>query len=158
MKAFVVDGSQRHFAEVIIDYRVSGREVMVASYGFGVKQVQLLLGAFRRVLLVADNSHSQLNPNAWKTIVAMAREMPRFVFNPIPIHAKLALIDNEMLIFTSANLSANRRLESYLAARMDEVDGVEELKKIMGNPGMVFAPADDDDLTCDLKALMERLG
>jgi hypothetical protein len=106
----------------------------------------------------------------------MARRMSRFVFNPIPIHAKLAFIDDEILIVTSANLSANRRIESYLVARMDEVDGVDELKKVMGNPGRVLAAAVaeaesgnrgpeeleamiaslDHDLSADLERLLEK--
>lgn len=138
MNVFLVDGSQRHFADIILENLVTGRTCSVASYGFGVKQITRLIEAFDQVLLVADTSHSQLNTKAYNRVVRMSNELEHFTFRPVKTHAKLALIDDEIIIFTSANLSANRRMESYMIGTFSEVGGIGELKKIMGSPGDVF--------------------
>ena len=158
-EAFLVDGSQRNFADVIISRRVTGKTCAVASYGFGVVQVNRLVSAFRQVLLVADESHSQLNTKAYDTVVRMDRKLKYFTFRPTKIHAKLALIDDEVIIFTSANLSANRRVESYLVGQASEVAGIEAIKNLLSNPDEVFVSRVDEDLLCldldlDIDALL----
>jgi len=101
-----------------------------------------LIRAFEHVLLVADTSHSQLNSDAYKAIVGRSRNLSGFTFKQIKNHSKLALIDDEIIIFTSANLSANRRVESYLIGSFGEVGGIEELKK------MFLAPGDSFNICC----------
>lgn len=147
MRVFFVDGSQRHFADIILENLVTGRTCSVASYGFGVKQVDRLIGAFDQFLLVADTSHAQLNTKAYNNVVKKSDTLDHFTFNPINTHAKLALIDDEVIIFTSANLSANRRMESYMVGTFDEVEGIEQLQATMGSPGDIFKkPFDPGDI------------
>lgn len=138
MDVFFVDGSQKCFADIILENMTTGKTCSVASYGFGVKQVKRLIHSFEQVLLVADTSHSQLNAEAYNTVVEMSNDIPQFTFKPIKTHAKLALIDNEKIIFTSANLSANQRMESYMVGFFNEVSGIEKLKQTMGDPGGIF--------------------
>lgn len=138
MDVFFVDGSEQCLADIILKNIVSGKTCSVASYGFGVKQVRRLIDAFDQVLLVADISHSQLNAKAYDAVVEMSDKLPHFIFRPIKTHAKLALIDDEIVIFTSANLSANRRIESYMIGRFEEVTGIDEIKKTLGDPGSIF--------------------
>ena len=130
MDCFFVDGASKSFADVILQQRVSGKTCLVASYGFGVLQVRKVLNAFDFVLLVADISHAQLNAEAYNMVVEMSAILPNFSFVATKTHAKLAIIDDEIIIFTSANLSANRRMESYMIGSLGEVNGSEKLKEI----------------------------
>ena len=95
---------------------------MAATSGFGTKQVEKIIQNFDTVPLVADSSHSQLNPRAYSRVVELSEILDNFRFAPTKIHAKFAVINGEIVIFTSANLSANRRLEVYLVGQKDDVD------------------------------------
>ena len=125
-----MDGSSTSFADVILQKRVCGRRCLIASYGFGVVQIRKVLSAFDNVCLVADISHAQLNPVAYNMVVEMSTVLPGFSFFAIKTHVKMALIDDEVFIFTSANLSANRRIESYVVGSFDEVEGIEKFEKM----------------------------
>jgi hypothetical protein len=138
MNIFMVDGSKRRLSDIIIENKVTGESCLVASYGLGVRQVRILIDEFQQVTLVADESHSRLNPNAYAAVIDLNESVPHFTFKVIKTHAKFALIDDEIIVFTSANLSANRRMESYMVGRIDEVNGIESVKKIMHNPKMIF--------------------
>lgn len=46
MEIFIVDGSEKNFADVIIENKKDGKICMVASYGFGVNQVNRIISAF----------------------------------------------------------------------------------------------------------------
>ena len=133
--AFLVNGAEKSFADVIIEHKGAGGSCMVASYGFGVKQVEKIIQNFDTVTLVADSSHSQLNPRAYSRVVELSEILDNFRFAPTKIHAKFAVINGEIVIFTSANLSANRRLEVYLVGQKDDVDGVGEVIAGLGDPG-----------------------
>lgn len=130
MECFFLDGSSKSFADVILDNLVCGGECLVASYGFGVLQVRKLVNSFDSVVLVADISHAKLNAEAYDMVVDMSSILPNFSFIATKTHAKLALIDDEIIIFTSANLSANRRFESYMIGKFKEFNGIEKLKEI----------------------------
>jgi len=138
MEVFIVDGAKQNLADIIISNKISGKTCTVASWGFGVRQVERLIDAFDQLLLVADASHSQLNTKAYGTVVEMSENLEYFTFRPTRTHMKLALVDDELIIFTSANLSANRRLESYMIGNFGEVNGIENIKEILGDPGMIF--------------------
>ena len=69
----------------------------------------------------------------------------KFSFLPSRIHAKLALIDGETIIVTSANLSSNRKIELYLIGNINEVDGIDEVKKFFGDPDEVLKKSGGDD-------------
>ena len=139
MRAFLVNGSERSFADVITEQRGLGLSCMVASYGFGVKQVERIISNFNRVTLIADSSHAQLNPRAYERVVALDETLDTFNFIPTKIHAKFAIINGDTVIFTSANLSANRRVEVYLIGCKGEVDGVNEVISGLGSPGGIFS-------------------
>ena len=136
MDCFFVDGNSKSFADIILQHRVDGKKCLVASYGFGVLQIRKIINAFDFVSLVADISHSKLNEKAYCTVVEMATVLPNFSFITTKTHAKLALIDDEIIIFTSANLSANRRIESYVIGSMQEFPGIEKFKKLFTNTSM----------------------
>ena len=131
IEVFVIDGSERNLADIIIANKISGDSLCVASYGFGVKQVRRLMNAFKKMVLVADTSHSQLNNAAWKSITKMSNENPRFLFIPTAIHAKLAIIDEAIVVFTSANLSANQRIESYIIGNKNEMNGIDDIANFL---------------------------
>lgn len=138
MDVFFVDGAVRSFADIILQQRIDGKKCLVASYGFGVAQVKKILNAFDFVLLIADVSHAQLNTDAYNTVVEMSAVLPNFSFIATKTHAKFALIDDETIIFTSANLSANRRMESYMIGSIREVSGVQKINEIFSeNDGVV---------------------
>lgn len=130
MECFLVDGATRSFADVILQQRGCGKKCLVASYGFGVLQVRKVLSAFDFLLLVADISHATLNAEAYSVVVEMSEKLENFSFVATKTHAKFALVDDETLIFTSANLSANRRIESYMIGSVEEVAGVEALQRV----------------------------
>ena len=130
MDCFFVDGASKSFADIILQQRIDGKKCQVASYGFGVLQIRKIINAFDSVSLVADISHAQLNAEVYDIVVDMSRVLPNFSFVATKTHAKLALIDDKTIIFTSANLSANRRMESYLIGSFDEISGVENIKEI----------------------------
>lgn len=132
MKAYIVDGSKQNFADTIISLSSSGRSCVVSSFGFGVRQVRRLLEHFDSVNLVADGTHSQLNSKAYKEVVRLSNSVSGFSFTPKKIHAKLAVIDSEVVVFTSANLSANRRIEVYVVGSLDEIQGVGDIVDNLG--------------------------
>jgi len=138
MDAFIVDGAKQTLADIIISKKVSGKTCSVASWGFGVRHVERLINAFDQLLLVADASHSQLNKTAYRSVVKMSEKLDYFTFRPARTHVKLALIDDEIIIFTSANLSANRRLESYIIGHFCEINGIDEIKRMFDNPGAAY--------------------
>ena len=138
MKAFIVDGSKRSFADVILENKTTGKTCSVASWGFGAAQVRRLIREFQRVLLVADASHSQLNASAYAAVLRMQKTYAHFTFRPCKTHVKLALIDDEIIIFTSANLSANKRAESYIVGELSEIDGIDQIKEFIGEPEKIF--------------------
>ena len=146
MNCFFVDGSSKSFADIILQQRVDGKKCLVASYGFGVMQVRKILNAFDFVLLVADISHAQLNAVAYDTVVEMSKVLPNFSFVATKTHAKLAVIDDEKIIFTSANLSANRRIESYVIGSLSEIVGIDKLKAIFDNQSSVIENIDVNDI------------
>jgi len=141
---FFVDGADKTFADIILENRVNGETCAVASYGFGVKQINRLLDGFDNLLLLADESHAQLNKKAWDTVIEMDANLDHFTFKSEKTHAKLAIIDKKVIIFTSANLSANRRMESYMIAKVADVDGVDDVRAIIGNPSECSKKRDDD--------------
>lgn len=138
MKAFLVNGKQKNFADVIIENSITGNVCLVASYGFGIAQINRLISAFDKVLLIADTSHSRLSKNVYNEVVRMSDDFSYFTFKPINTHAKFALIDDEIIIFTSANLSVNRCMESYLIGKFSEIDDIEKFKEIVGDPDSLF--------------------
>ncbi|MFA7173794.1 MAG: hypothetical protein WC340_10335 [Kiritimatiellia bacterium] len=142
MECFFVDGSARSFADIILQQKTPRKKCLVASYGFGVEQVRKVLSAFDFMMLVADVSHAQLNPKAYQIVVDMSDTLPNFYFVATKTHAKFALVDDEIIIFTSANLSANRRIESYLVGNMAEASGVDALKKIFSSAHSVVSYRD----------------
>jgi len=146
MRIFIVDGKERTFADVICENSAKFDSLLVASYGFGVRQVEKLLSVFREVVLVADESHSVLNRKAFESVLSKSEHNEKFSFLPSRTHAKLALIDNETIIVTSANLSSNRKIELYLIGSAKEVDGIDELKKFFGDPDEVFGKTVGDGL------------
>lgn len=149
MEIFTVNGKDTNFADVIIKHRINGEKCVVASYWFGVRMVERIIQNFKSVMLVSDSSHSTLNPKAYKKVVALDRRLDDFEFVTIKTHAKFAIIDNKTLIFTSANLSANQRMESYLIADVAEVVGCESIvNKLLGREfeREAVQQLDDDDL------------
>lgn len=152
MNCFFVDGSSKSFADIILQYRVDGKKCLVASYGFGVLQVRKIISAFDAVVLVADISHATLNATAYDTVVEMSAVLPSFSFIATRTHAKLALIDDEIVVFTSANLSANRRVESYMIGEFREFTGIENLEKIFSNTSGVLVKPDSESQN-DLKVV-----
>ncbi len=128
---FFVDGKATSFADVILRYKKNGQSLFVATYGFGVKQVWRLMSNFDSVILVADESHSVLNSKAFKSAEAMSRNSNGFEFRPMRNHAKLAIIDDAVIIFTSANLSQNRKRELYFVYSAD-VEIAESIKAEYG--------------------------
>lgn len=134
MNAFVVDGSEKNFADVIIENAGKRKSCIVASYGFGVKQVERIVEHFGSVVLVADESHSQLNPRAFNRIVEMSETIESFSFIPTKIHAKIAIINGDTVIFTSANLSANRRVEVYLIGKTKSISGMSGVLEGLKSP------------------------
>lgn len=143
MRAFIINGATKNFADVIIGESTGGN-CLVASFGFGVKQIERLISHFSEVVLIADASHSQLNSKVYEKAVSLSMCTDGFTFIPSKIHAKLAIINNDKLIFTSANLSANRRIESYLIGKVSEIEGVKQLKQSLGNPDLFFTDKSDD--------------
>ena len=151
MEIYLVNGADTNFADVILKNKLYGKTCSVASYGFGVIQVKRLISSFDQVLLVADESHSQLNTSAYNAVVEMDKNINHFKFRPTKIHAKFALVDNEIFIFTSANLSANRRIESYMIGSFNEVVGLDKIKKLMGNPCDFFKKNDINKMDFDIE-------
>jgi hypothetical protein len=141
IKAFAVDGSNRCFADVIIENSSSGNTCVVASYGFGIKQVDRLVSFFSELVLIADESHSKLDPKAYKHVTGLSGKNG-FTFIPANTHAKIAIINREKVIFTSANLSANRRIEIYFVAPVKHIDGISDILRILGDP-QNFLSGDD---------------
>jgi len=147
VKVFAVNGANKNFADIILENSSIGGTCVVASYGFGVKQVERLVSYFKEVTLIADESHSQLNPNAYEHIVKLSDNGGNgFTFKPTKTHAKMAIINNETLIFTSANLSSNRMVEIYLITSVSSVDGVDGILRVFGDPdGMLDGEFDLDE-------------
>jgi len=152
MNCFFVDGSQTNLADVILDNTVAGETCAVLSYGFGVMQVKRLMSAFDQVLLLADSSHSKLNKKAYDEVVRLSSMDNGFTFRPVRTHAKLVIIDSEIVIFTSANLSANKRIESYLIGKVSEISGIDKMLEFFGNPDEIFKKnaSENSDLDLDI--------
>lgn len=133
VKAFVVNGANRNFADVILEYATRGDSCIVASYGFGTEQVDRLVFFFKSLVLVADESHSKLNSKAFDYVMGLSGKNG-FAFIPTKTHAKMAIINNETVIFTSANLSANKRLEMYVVAPLSAITGMDAILEVFKNP------------------------
>ncbi len=162
MDAFFVNGKDSSLADIILKNTTKYHTCYVASFGFGIKQINLLIDRFENVLLVADNSHAKLNKTAYDKVIEMNNEIPNFVFKETKTHAKLAIIDDDTIIFTSANLSKNHRMESYLIGKITEINGIEHIKEIFGNPSSIFEvkesnnDIDNEELNldhCELKSI-----
>ena len=146
MRAFLVNGAERSLADVIVEHKGQGRTCLVASYRFGVKQVERIISNFSTVTLIADSSHAQLNPRAYERVIELDETLDTFSFVPTKIHAKFAIINGETVIFTSANLSANRRVEVYIIGCKGEVDGVDDVVSVLGDPGGILIESTDEFL------------
>jgi hypothetical protein len=138
MECFFVDGKKQSFADIILKYKKSGDTCLVGSFGFGTKQVKKLLANFKKTVLLADSSHSQLNSNAYFQVCRLAESSDNFVFKQTKTHAKFAIVDDEVFIMTSANLSQNQRLEIYVIEDVAKVNGLDEIKKVVGMPTLVM--------------------
>ncbi len=63
-------------------------------------------------------------------------------------------VTNDVIIFTSANLSANRRIESYMIGKVSEVDDIEKVEKLLGCPGDIFLKS---NINIDLDRLIDKV-
>ena len=130
----IINGKKKNMADVIIENGVTFESCVVASYGFGVKQINKLIAAFDSVFLIADDSHSKLNSNVYKSVVEMSKRLNHFYFRSINVHAKFAIIDNSVFMMTSANLSNNQKYEIYCICNISDVSGIDELKRFFVVP------------------------
>ena len=139
MKTFLVDGANKSLADIIIEHTEEGGECLVTSFGFGVRQVRKIIDHFDSFTLIADASHSTLNSRAYQSVVELDSDIDGFTFKPTEkIHAKFVVIDKKTVIFTSANLSANKRIEAYVIGSASEMIGVDKVVEQLGFPSGIL--------------------
>jgi len=119
----LVDGSKCSLAEMIVKNKVTGESVLVATFGIGIKQIKMLLWEFDKVTIVIDSSHSSWQKKLWDRILYMNDTNEKLTIKVAQIHAKLAIIDGEVAVITSANLSQNQFIESYVIGNVSEIKG-----------------------------------
>jgi hypothetical protein len=127
----LIDGGSKSFADVICDNKFAGDTVLVTTFGVSLKQIEKLLFSFEDVTIIIDESQSKLNPNMIERIIAKQKAVEKLHIKMASIHAKLAIIDNNFLIVSSANLTSNYKIESYLFIPTECVGGITDIVEFL---------------------------
>jgi len=123
----LINGSESSLADMITKNKVSGKTVIVATFGIGVKQIKKLLWEFEEVTIIIDSTHSHWQKKLWKRVLKLNSMHDNLIIKMAAIHSKVAIIDNKIVIVTSANLSQNQFIESYVIGDMLEFSGIKEI-------------------------------
>lgn len=118
---YVVSGTS--FADEIIKRKISGSTLIVSTFGVSKKQIDKLCREFDDILINVDASQSHLNQSEYGKLIKLNKSDGIKIVASYN-HAKLAVIDGQELIVTSANLTSNKKEECYII--------VEDIKRVSG--------------------------
>lgn len=122
----LINGKKYSFADVILSKRKNEQSIIVSTFGISAAQIQKLLFTFNKVQVVIDESHSNLNEDMFNRICNLNNIEKRFILKVTSIHAKIAIFGNQCIV-TSANLTSNQKIESYLFSTIKEITGVKKI-------------------------------
>lgn len=113
------------FADIIKKHSGSGESLFVATYNVSDKQLSALMPEFKGIFMVVDAGQLSMNAGMIDRVIALSESVEsnltvRFTSN----HAKVAVINNETAIFSSANLSKSNKNEIYVVAPLSIADGL----------------------------------
>jgi len=129
-----INGKETNFADIICEYKKNqDRNVIVTTFGISIKQIEKLLYNFKTVEVIVDESQSKLNKNMFDRIVILNKQNDNFILKCASIHSKLAIVDNEKLIITSANLTNNQKIESYFFIDTKNIIGMNKILSFIKN-------------------------
>lgn len=131
----LINGKETSLSDFIVARKGAGISVDVCTFGINAKDVEALLWHFKKVTLFLSDGQSTLNPKMIQRISMIQQMNSNLIVKKGKIHSKLVLINKELLIVTSANLTKNYKTESYLTCSVDSIDGaIESFESLQSLP------------------------
>lgn len=110
-------------ADIILDNRITGKSLTVFSFGLAKKEIAKLITRFEKIILIIDTNavkRTQKKSIVW--VLALEKMTKKIKLMTCGrAHVKIAIVDEEVLIITSANLQKNRSEEFYSVERFDKI-------------------------------------